>query len=63
VTNINVEPSGLHFLNLQNKIIAEGEFFVIIFEFGESFGMSLKGDCHDLVVTQIFEFLVIFGIS
>ncbi len=33
------------------------------FEFGGSFGMSLKGDCHEVEVTPNLELLVTFGIS
>jgi hypothetical protein len=35
-------------------LFLEGEFFVIKFEFGGTFGMSLEGDCHEVEVTPNF---------
>jgi hypothetical protein len=40
---------------------SEGKFLVTKYEFGGSFGMSLEGDCHELVdVTPNLELLVTF---
>jgi hypothetical protein len=41
----------------------EGKFLVAEFEFGESFGMSLVGDCHEVEVTPNLKLLVTFGMS
>jgi hypothetical protein len=38
----------------------EGKLLVTKFEFGGSFGMSLHGDCHEVVVTPNLESLVTF---
>jgi hypothetical protein len=45
--------------------LTEGKFLVAKFEFGGSFGMSLKGDCHEAEaeVTPNLELLVTFGIG
>jgi hypothetical protein len=40
---------------------SEGKFLVTKFEFGESFGMSLEGDCQEVEVTPNLELLVAFG--
>jgi hypothetical protein len=44
-------------------VIAEGKFLVTEFEFGGSFGMSLKGNYHELEVSTNSELLVTFGMS
>jgi hypothetical protein len=43
--------------------VPEGKFFVTKFEFGRSFGMNLKGDYYEVVVTPNLELLVMFGMS
>jgi hypothetical protein len=42
---------------------AEGKFLVTKFEFGQSFFLSLEGDCHEVEVTPNLELLVTFGMS
>jgi hypothetical protein len=42
---------------------SEGKFLVIKFEFGGSFGISLEGDYHELVVTSNLVLLVTFSMS
>jgi hypothetical protein len=42
---------------------SEGKFLVTKFEFGDSFGMSLEGDYHEVEVTANLELLVTFGMS
>jgi hypothetical protein len=41
----------------------EGKFLVAKIGFGGSFGISLEGDCHEVVVTPNLELLVTFGMS
>jgi hypothetical protein len=41
----------------------QGKFFVIKIEFGESFGISLEADCHEVEVTPNLELLANFGVS
>jgi hypothetical protein len=48
---------------LTTPYLSEGKFLVAKFEFGGSFGMSLKGDCHDVEVTPYLELLVNFDMS
>jgi hypothetical protein len=49
------------------KIVKKGwgfpvrKFLVTKIDFGGSFGMSLKGDCHEVEVTINLELLVTFG--
>jgi hypothetical protein len=53
-------------LEIKNNILKtrpEGKFLVTKFDFSWSFGMSLKGDCHEVEVTPNLEFLVTFGMS
>jgi hypothetical protein len=45
----------------QTRKLPEGKFLVTEFEFGGSFGMSLEGDCHEILVTPNLELLVTFG--
>jgi hypothetical protein len=42
---------------------SEDKFLVTKFEFGESFGMILERDCHEVNVTPNLELLVTFGMS
>jgi hypothetical protein len=44
-------------------MFAEGKLLVTKFEFRGSFGMSLKGDCYEVEVTNNLELLVTFGMS
>jgi hypothetical protein len=46
-----------------NNLTPKGKFLVTKFEFGGSFGMSWKGDCHEVEVTPNLKLLVIFGMS
>jgi hypothetical protein len=46
-----------------HKSSAEGEFLVIKFDFGGTFGMSLEGNFHEFQVTPNLELLVTFGMS
>jgi hypothetical protein len=39
---------------------SEGKFLVIKIDFGDSFGFSLEGDCHEVEVTPNLEFSVTF---
>ncbi len=45
-------------LNGHAHSVTEGKFLVTKFEFVGSFGMSFKGDCHEVEVTPNLEFLV-----
>ncbi len=46
-----------------HNLSTEGKFLAPKFEFGESNGMSLEGDCHEAEVTPNLELLFIFGLS
>ncbi len=45
------------------RLSTEGKFLIAKFEFGESFGMSLERDCHEVEVTPTLELLVTFDMS
>jgi hypothetical protein len=62
--NIIVHNWAHTYILLEHSTLnSEGKFLVAKFVFGESFGMSLEGDCHEVEVTPNFELLVTNGMS